>query len=248
MKKQPAIFIPEIKVLVIADLHIGIEYELYKSGINIPSQILKMKKRIMNLIKETKAGHLVILGDIKHEVPGISYQEQKEIPKLLNDLSENVKVSISLGNHDTYIKGLTPEGIKIHETSGFKIGKYGFNHGHTWPSKKILTCDHLIIAHSHPTVEFIDKFGYRIVEPVWVRGKLDQEKIKEKYGVEKTGNLELTIMPAFNLLLGGTPVNIKKTNNKLLGPLLKNNFMDMRNSELFLLDGTYLGKLNNIKL
>ena len=41
--------------LVIADLHIGIEYELYKSGIKVPTQIEKMKEKIDSLIKKTKA-------------------------------------------------------------------------------------------------------------------------------------------------------------------------------------------------
>ncbi len=53
-------------------------------------------------------------------------------------------------------------------------------------------------------------------------------------------------MPAFNRLLGGVPVNVKKMSNELLGPLLKNNFIDMNNAEIYLLDGTYLGKLKNL--
>jgi metallophosphoesterase superfamily enzyme len=67
--------------------------------------------------------------------------------------------------------------------------------------------------------------------------------VKERYGVKETGKLGVIIMPAFNLLLGGTPVNVKKTSDELLGPLLRNNFVDMENAELYLLDGTFLGKL-----
>ncbi len=54
-------------------------------------------------------------------------------------------------------------------------------------------------------------------------------------------------MPAFNNLLGGTPVNIKATTDELLGPLLKNNFIDTKTAEIYLLDGTFLGKLKNIE-
>jgi len=84
------------------------------------------------------------------------------------------------------------------------------------------------------------------VEPVWIKSKIDQEKVKERYKVKKTGKLEVIIMPAFNRLLGGTPVNVKTTRDELLGPLLKNDFIDMENAELYLLDGTYLGILSNI--
>ncbi len=247
IKNHPALFMPDIKALVIADLHIGISYELYKSGINIPSQVKEMKKTIEKLIKQTKAKRLIILGDIKHDVPGISVQEMREIPEFLESLSKKVKLDICLGNHDTYLKKILPEYIKLHGAKGFKIKKFGFNHGHAWPSKELMTCDYLIICHTHPTIQFTDKFGYRIVEPVWIKSKIEQEKVEERYKIKKTGKLEVIIIPAFNHLLGGTPVNVKTTSDELLGPLLKNEFIDTSRAELYLLDGTYLGKLRNLK-
>ena len=246
IKNCPALFIEEIGVLAIADLHIGIEYELYKSGINIPSQVKENKKTLDNLIKKTKANRLVILGDVKHDVPGISYQEMREIPEFLKELSEKIKIDMCLGNHDTYVKQLSPKEIEIHETKGFKIGKFGFIHGHTWPSKELITCDCLIMGHTHPTIQFKDRFGYRIIEPIWIKGKIIREKIKGRYRTDKIGKLEIIIMSAFNRLLGGTAINVKRTNDELLGPLLKNKFIDIDESELYLLDGTYLGKLKNI--
>jgi hypothetical protein len=246
IQNYPALFIQEIKSLVIADLHIGISYELYKSGINIPSQVKEMKDNIEKLIKQTNAKRLIILGDVKHDVPGISIQEMREIPKFLKELSEKIKVEICLGNHDTYLKEILPDDIKLHRSKGFKIKKFGFAHGHAWPSKELITCDYLIISHTHPMINFTDKFGYRIIEPVWIKGKIDQEKVKEKYKVKKNGKLEIIIMPAFNNLLGGTPINIKTKSDGLLGPLLKNDFVNMTTAEIYLLDGTYLGKLNDI--
>jgi hypothetical protein len=248
IKNHPALFIPEIKSLVIADLHIGISYELYKSGINIPSQVKKMKKTIEKLIKKTKAKRLIILGDVKHDVPGISNQELREIPEFLKSLSKKIKLDICLGNHDTYLNKIPLEKIKLHGSKGFKIKKFGFNHGHAWPSKDLMTCDHLIISHTHPTIRFEDEFGYRIIEPVWIKGKINKEKIKEKYKIKKTGKLEVIIMPAFNRLLGGTPVNVKTTKDELLGPLLKNNFVELNNSKIYLLQGSYLGFLEDISL
>jgi len=247
IKNYPALFIEEIKTLVIADLHIGISYELYQSGINIPTQVNEMKKTIIKLINQTKAKVLVLLGDVKHDVPGISVQELKEIPQFLEDLSKRIKIEIVLGNHDTFLKELLPK-RKLHNSKGFKIGKFGFIHGHAWPSKELLVCDYLIMSHIHPTVQFKDKFGYRIIEPIWIKSKINQKKIKEKYKVKKTGKLEIIIMPAFNNLLGGTPVNVKTKSDELLGPLLKNNFIDMDSSEIYLMDGTYLGILKNIEV
>ena len=246
IENYPALFIEEKKILVMGDLHIGIQYELSKSGINIPCQIKRMKKDIDYLINSTKSSTLIVLGDIKHKVPGMSWQELKDIPGLFEYLSSKVEVIVCKGNHDRQIEKIIPEGIQIHGTKGFKLGKYGFNHGHTWPSKQLLLCDYLIIGHTHPVIQFTDKFGFKIIQPVWVKGKIDQKKIKEKYRIEKTGKLELIIVPSFNRLLGGTPINMKKASDELLGPLLKNNFVDMDNCELYLLDGTYLGKLKSI--
>lgn len=246
IKNYPALFIEEIGVLVIADLHIGIEYELYESGINIPFQIKQTTEAIESLIKKTKAKKLVILGDLKHKVPGMSWQELKDIPSFLDRLSSKVEVLICKGNHDDQIEKIVPETVKVCGTKGFKIKKFGFLHGHTWPSAELMSCDYLIASHMHPTVQFKDKFGYKIIEPVWIKGKIDQEKIKKRYKLKKTGKLEIIIVPAFNRLLGGTSVNVQRKNDELLGPLLKNDFVDIDNSELYLLDGTYLGKLKNI--
>ena len=157
-----------------------------------------------------------------------------------------IKVDICLGNHDTYLKDLSPEQVKIHDSKGFKIDNFGFNHGHTWPSKELFSCDYFVISHIHPMIQFKDKFGYRITQPVWVKGEIDKEKVKEKYKLKETGKLEVVIVPAFNDLLGGVPVNQKRTSDELLGPLLKNEFIDMEESELYLLDGTFLGKLKNL--
>jgi metallophosphoesterase superfamily enzyme len=38
---EPALLL-EDKILVVADLHIGLEYEIYKSGITIPSKLGKL--------------------------------------------------------------------------------------------------------------------------------------------------------------------------------------------------------------
>jgi len=246
LKDEPALFIEKEKILVISDLHLGFEYELYKKGINVPSQTKPIMKKINSLIRKTRAEKLVILGDIKHDVPGVSYQEMREVPEFFKELVSKVEVEVCLGNHDTFLEKLCPHEVKIHNSRGFVIKKYGFNHGHAWPFKKLMKCDYIIMGHTHPTIQFIDKFGYRVIEQVWLKGRLDKEKVKKKYKIEKTGLLGVIIIPAFNRLLGGTPLNVKRTSDELLGPLLKNNFINIKDVELYLLDGTYLGKLKNL--
>jgi hypothetical protein len=233
---EPALLIG--KTLVVADLHIGIEYEIFQSGITIPSQVEKLEKRIDNLLKQTKANHLVILGDVKHQVPNISWQEYKEIPKFLEHFSK-IKVSIVKGNHDGQIQRLAPKGVDIYEPSGFKINDVLLTHGHAWPNKDDLNAKYLVMGHVHPAAEFLTE-NFRSVEPCWLKCKVDNKKfeIKTKF---KQG----IIMPSFNHLIGGMAFNSKDF--EPLGPLLKNEVLKWKEAEVYLLDGTFLGSLNKLK-
>ncbi|MFH0711230.1 MAG: metallophosphoesterase [Candidatus Aenigmatarchaeota archaeon] len=242
----PAAYVPEIKTLVIAELHLGLEYELYKSGIYIESQRKKFLNTIEKLVKMTKAKKIVLLGDVKHKVPGSSIREDRETPIFLQELSKSLKVILVKGNHDDRLEQIIPEGIKITSSRGITIGKYGFFHGHAWPSKKLFSCDYLLMGHTHPALEFVDKFGFRSIEQVWVRGNLDSEKIKKKFDLKKVGKLNLVILPIFNKMLGGVPIN-KIKRQELIGPILSNDFIDLKKSNIYLLDGTFLGNLNSIK-
>jgi putative SbcD/Mre11-related phosphoesterase len=230
---------------VISDLHIGIENELYNKGVVIPPQVEKFKKILDKLIEQTKAKTLVILGDLKHNVPGISLREERQIPKLFEDLVKRVEVVLCKGNHDTEMKGLLPENVKIYSSRGFKIEEYGFFHGHAWPSKLLIKCDYLFMGHVQPAVEFIDKLGYRSVQQVWLKGELNQEIIKKKYKTKKTGELNIIITPSFNKLSGSLVVN-KKLKEELTGPLFTNKVLDINKMTAYLLDGTCLGKVGEI--
>jgi hypothetical protein len=245
LTNYPALYISDEKILVISDLHIGIEHELFQYGITIPSQAEKFREIINDLIKITKAKTLVILGDVKHKVPGVSYREMKEIPKLFETLNTKVMIHITQGNHDTYLKNLLPEKVKFYSSRGFKIRKYGFFHGHAWPSKNLMKCDHLFIGHIHPAIEFKDKFGFRSIEQVWIKGKLDELTVKKRYNIEKTGKLQTIMLPAFNKLLGGITLNTI-VKNKYIGPLATNKVIDISKSKAYLLDGTFLGTIQSL--
>ena len=241
---QPAAFIQEEKALVIAELHLGLEHELFNKGITILPQREKFQEGIEKLFKLTKAKTLIILGDIKHKVPGMSIREERELPKFLEYLKEKFKLILVKGNHDADIEQIVPKGIKVYGSRGFRLGSYGFFHGHAWPSKKLLQCDHLFLAHLHPGIEFRDKFGFKITEQVWVKNKLDAKKVKKKYRLEKTGKLNVVVMPTFNKLLGSISLNklLEKEEPGIVAKL-----MDMEKSKIYLLDGTFLGYLKDLK-
>jgi hypothetical protein len=237
---EPALLIG--KALVITDLHLGIEYEIFKSGITVPSQIERIEKRIDKLIKQTKANHLIILGDLKHQVPNISWQEYKEIPLFLEHFSK-LKISIIKGNHDGDIERLAPKDIDVYEPSGFKINDFLLTHGHAWPNKNDLKAKYLVMGHVHPAIEFLTG-NFRTVEPCWLKCEIDNGKLKEKFGI-KTSFKQGIIMPSFNHLIGGMAFNSKDF--EPLGPLLKNEILKWKKSEVYLSDGTFLGGLRELR-
>jgi putative SbcD/Mre11-related phosphoesterase len=241
---EPALMLSAKKrTLVVADLHIGIEAELRESGINIPSQTEKMASHLITLCKTRKIDSLVIVGDVKHKVPMSSRQEYFEIPRIFERLKEDVKeVHIALGNHDGDLKHFLDDWVKIHSTKGFVHRKVGFFHGHAWPKPEVMACHQVVMAHQHPTIQFVETLGERDFRQCWVKAQFIEENLEERY---PDCHPELIIIPTFNPLLGGIALNSKE---KLLGPIMTNNMFDLDNSKIYLLDGTFLGKLKDLGL
>ncbi|MEM7813806.1 MAG: metallophosphoesterase [Candidatus Aenigmatarchaeota archaeon] len=221
--------------LIVADLHLGITRELYEAGVSLPSQISAFVKRLHDLKQLTCTSKLILLGDVKHKVPGISWQEEHELPDFLAAL-EFDEIMIIKGNHDGGIEQIIPSELKgkVKVKKWFAAGGHYFTHGHckmTGTALRSPTISTIVIGHNQPAVLFQDSIGARYIEPVWVRGPLN--------GVYK--GHELIIMPAFNNLRGHALVN----RGKFIGPIAKH--ISPRTARAFLLDGTDLGTLSNLK-
>jgi hypothetical protein len=269
---HPALMIEsDERVMMAADLHLGLEYELAKQGINIPYQWNRILEEIRYLLEEHKPDRLILLGDVKHGVPSTSFQEKREIPLFFETLLEVVEnIDIIRGNHDANIQKYIPEEVTLHTSKGVILGeefKVAAMHGHAWPNPAIMTADAVIMAHNHPTVMLSTPIGIRITQPAWIRGTMDPESLAraflaqdnirlkaeeepinafyEEYGFEE-GSPELIVMPMFNDLLGGLPVN-SESPESLLGPLFRGGIVDMDEFDAYLLDGSYLGKVGFLR-
>lgn len=237
------------RLLIISDLHLGLTAELAKQGIELPSQIPPTKDRILKLLKKEHPDRLILLGDVKHNIPVTSWQEWKELPDFFSELSDMVQIEILPGNHDGDIEGLVPKDVIIHDSKGILVNndKIGLMHGHTWPNPRLLGAEIIISGHNHPTIEFKDNLGARITEPSWVKTSIDIKKIPDKIKEGKDiSNLELIMVPAFNNLVGGSPINHNMP-DKLIGPIFKAGAVRLNEAEIYLLDGTFLGKLKDLK-
>jgi len=236
---EPALFMDNKKILAIADLHIGIESELREHGLNTASQIQKMIDHFISLCKKYKPKEIVLLGDIKHNIPSTTIQERKDVKNFLETIQPYGTIHILPGNHDGNIKKLLPESMIIHPSDGFVIENIGFVHGHRWPNKEIMLCEQIITSHTHPTIMLTDRLGYKTFEPCWLKAGIIKDKLREKYS--DSTDLQILVMPAFNPLCGGIAAN----REGVTGPIGK--IMDVKNAQVYLLDGSSLGKIKDIK-
>ncbi|MGZ4864932.1 MAG: metallophosphoesterase [Halobacteriota archaeon] len=251
---QPLVNEPALTVdstLVLADLHIGIEHELALSGINIPSQIDRRIDRALRYLATTNAQRVVLLGDVKHTISKTSALERHDIPRFLRSLAECAPVDILPGNHDAGIEYWLPRDsrfrIEIHPSKGCSIHGAGLVHGHTWPSADLLHCDYVIMGHNHPIVRMADPLGHVSSKPVWIRTRFVESVFRERYPeIDGYANPRVIIMPAFNELVGGIAFN-EASYETLLGPLFSNRAIALEKAQAYLLDGTYLGTIEQLR-
>jgi putative SbcD/Mre11-related phosphoesterase len=236
--------------LVLADVHLGIEHDLYYSGINIPSQIAKRIDRIMAYIEEVKPDRIILLGDIKHNVPRTSFQEEDEVPYFLSEIAKHALVDIIPGNHDGGIERLVPKvpDITLHDSRGAVIDGVAYFHGHTWPAPSLLGQKQWVISHNHPTIKLTDVVGHTITKQAWIRARLDRDVVAANYKPEEFNWVEpeLFVVPSFNELCGGIAFN-ESFHNDLLGPLFASKAVHLENAEVYLLDGTFMGTVDGLR-
>ena len=260
------------KTLLIADPHIGWEMELQEKGIHVPSQTPKILSKLTAILSKYKPQQLVIVGDVKYTVVSSELGEWHDVPDFFAKLQSYIgDIAIIRGNHDANIEPLLPENVKLLPASGIVIGDVGVFHGHKWPSPALLGCKTLVMGHLHPVVVFRDPAGFKVTRQVWMRASCDTEALAkillQKHKVKIDGSVAETlrkhynvklkagkifIMPSFNDFLGGRPVNDTKPRKEigsgaLIGPVLRSEAVDVDNAELYLLNGTYLGTLNQLR-
>jgi len=257
--------------IVIADLHIGWEIALAQKGIHVPSQTPKILAKLTSLISTYKPEKLFILGDIKHTVATAEIGEWRDVPDFFNELRRQVQeICVVRGNHDGNLEPLLPENIGLAPAAGTIFGEVGLFHGHQWPTPALLQCRTLIMGHVHPVVAFRDPGGFRITRQVWIKaacngaqlarvllqkhrikiGKNPEETLRKYYKI-KPLTTQLFIIPPFNDFLGGKPLNEKNLRDTrkqmIVGPVLRSETVDLENAETYLLDGTFLGTIAQLR-
>ncbi|MCK9298758.1 MAG: metallophosphoesterase [Methanoculleus sp.] len=215
------------RVLVVADLHMGIESGLERHGVHIASRSDARADRVIACIEEAQPDLLLLLGDVKHNVPVTSRQEYRELPGVLQSFRDRVPIAVAPGNHDGGIGRFLEPG-ELLPADGMLIDGVGYLHGHTHPAPELP--GHLVvIGHHHPVVSLVDTVGCAArARPAYLYSGFEEPS------GERT---RLLFVPAFNEFAGG--IDVGRLRESGLGPLSR--CIDPNSAEVFLADGTYVG-------
>jgi len=267
VRNHPALLHTEKKhrTLIVADLHLGWEISLAQKGVHIPSQSTKILRKLLTVIDITNPRTLVILGDVKHTIAKAESGEWKDIPEFFEAIQAKIDdIRVIRGNHDGNLEPLLPKGVQLQPSTGITLDNVGFFHGHTWPAKRLLNCKTLVMGHVHPTLSFRDTLGYKIMAPVWIEIGLDHRKLAlpsrkirhSKSAAPSSDNRrypaklqakQLLIIPCFNDFLGGRPMNKRGPHKGYVGPLMRSEAIDIEKGRVYLLDGTFLGTVEQLR-
>ena len=228
------------RVLVVADLHFGIESDLADHGWHFSSRSAERVKKVCACIETTNPDLLLLLGDVKHSIPKTTRQEFFEIPGILSALRDLVPFMVIPGNHDIGIGRFLHDG-ELLPKAGAIIDGVAYLHGHTIPSPGLL--GHLIIAgHHHPMVSLHDEVGCSLRAPAYLAAELDPAKLRraEKKGTRR--KTRVLFMPAFNEVAG---FDILRIIRHPFSPLSRSIRIDT--AEVFLTEGTYVGPVSALE-
>jgi len=227
------------RMLVVADLHFGIEADLAAHGLHFKSRTEQRLERLHKVIDGTKPDALVLLGDIKHCIPSLTWQEHHELPKILDSLRARILLHVFPGNHDIGIERFLNEG-EIRPKDGAVLDGVGYQHGHMIPSPAL--AGHLVvIGHHHPLLSLRDEVGCALQSPAYLRAEIDMADSGMKSSKKSSSPSRVLFMPSFNEIAGYDILQIIK---KPFSPLSR--LIRKENTEIILADGTYIGPLRSL--
>jgi metallophosphoesterase superfamily enzyme len=233
----PALVIEgEQRMLIVADLHFGIEADLAIHGLHFKSRSECRLERLHKVIDSTNPDELVLLGDVKHSIPSLTWQEYHEMPKILDSLRTRLPLHVFPGNHDVGIERFLHEG-EIRPKDGAILDGVGYLHGHMIPSPTL--AGHLaVIGHHHPLLSLRDEVGCALQSPAYLRAEIDTADPGTEPSEKCVLPSRVLFIPSFNEIAGYDILQIIK---KPFSPLSR--LMRKEDTEIILADGTYIGPL-----
>ena len=221
------------KSIIATDMHIGFETNLATNEIFIGrnSSINETIAEISEIIDSERPDSLILLGDIKSSIKSISKSEWDEVPLFFEEIKKKCHIVLIPGNHDANIARLVPDEVSMISSAGMVQDNILLTHGHTMPSENFSHVDKIVIGHVHPV--FFDEGSILNGQRVWISLKTSKENIFPN----KSGEIEITIMPSFNRYFYATH---KRKYKKSISPIVEK-IKDVSSARIVTLDGTIIG-------
>jgi uncharacterized protein len=227
------------KFIVAADLHIGSETFGNTNGVTLNSKVCieNISNRFQKLIELTKADGIILLGDLKSSISRITQLEMDIIPITLASISQYAEVFLIPGNHDSYIKYLTPDNINLISSGGMVLGDILLIHGHTMPSSFRSSVSKIVMGHIHPV--FLRPNNIVNGQRIWIHMKVRKQAVFS----DGVGHLEIIIMPSFQES-HNAPIryNFWKAMPPIIGRIIKCGAIE--EMQLLTLDGAIVADLS----
>jgi len=221
------------KNLVITDLHIGFENSMALNEIFVGknSTINETIQELSEIIESEKPDSVILLGDIKSSIKSISRNEWDEVPRFFKEIRKKCDVILIPGNHDANIQRLVPENISMISSAGMVEDNLLLTHGHTMPSENFSYVDKIIMGHIHPI--FFQEDSIMNGQRVWVSIKTEKEKIFPN----RSGEIEIIIIPSFNRYFYATH---RKRYKRSISPII-DKIKPVLSARIITLDGIIIG-------
>ena len=221
------------KNLVITDLHIGFENSMESNEIFVgkKSTINETIREVSEMIESENPDAIILLGDVKSSIKSISRNEWDEVPRFFKEIRERCDVILIPGNHDANIQRLVPEYISMISSAGMVEDNVLLTHGHTMPSENFSHVDKIVMGHIHPV--FFQEDSIMNGQKVWVSIKTEKEKIFPN----RTGEVEIIIIPSFNRYFYATH---RKQYKRSISPII-DKIRPVLSARIVTLDGTIIG-------
>lgn len=221
------------KSLVVSDIHIGFENSMAANQIFIGknSSTQETIQEITQIVDDEKPDSIVLLGDIKSSIKNISKIEWDEVPIFFKEITKKCEVVLVPGNHDANIHKLVPDNVSLISSTGMVEEDILLTHGHTMPSENFSHVNRIVMGHLHPV--FFQEDSILNGQRVWISIKTEKEKIFPN----KTGELEITIIPSFNKYFYATT---KRRNKKSTSPIV-DRIKTTLAARIVTLDGVIIG-------
>jgi len=221
------------KNLIVTDIHIGFENNMASNEIFIGknSTINETIQELSEIIDTVNPDSVILLGDVKSSIKAISRNEWEEVPMFFEEIRKKCEVILVPGNHDANIQRLVPDNITMISSTGMVEENILLTHGHTMPSENFSHVNRIIMGHLHPI--FFHEDSIINEQRVWVSIITDKENIFPN----KSGEIEITIIPSFNRYFYATH---RKKHKKSISPII-DKIKTISTAKIVTLDGTIIG-------